>query len=910
MWIHYLLLASASQLVYALGSARAPIAVLGGFFEENAFMRRSFLLAVNTVNECTRDYEICELIHNTGDDVDLNRYHKVQIIAKAAEVDDDLIYIYKKFGQMAGANGSLSGDEGLGLSSVIGPHERTASVYTQGLCALHDIPHIVIRRESRPTPGPVKPINLYPDTNALAAVYAQMIKRMKWESFSILYEDTDGLIALQDVLKIYPMVPPYTHDIRAFKLGSGPNFSEPLLTAKYSGHKNFLLDCDYDILFDVMRQAQEVGLMSEAYKYIITSLNFQATNLWAFQHTGANISGLRLVDPDDPFVSSFVGTHLYDFGIESVDKLRVEDALMFDAVALFAQGYKDLAYANPNGRRGAKLPKDYSQARPWPEGLSLRNYILSSKLNGLTGPLMFDADGLRRNFKLDVLNLHHTGLAKVGTWHPDRGFDELNLVNEVALEHFKVLITMNAPYAQKVNRSGSLTGNDRYEGFVIDIIKAIAKELNFNYTFYVQADSDNGSCKKDNSTKQCSCTGMMGKILRDEMDMAITDLTITENRAQCIQFSTTFMNLGMSILYKKPQKAKPKWYSFFMPFNRSVWMYLALVWITVSLLFYIFGRLSPPEWTNPYPCIDEPTELENQFQIDNAIWFTIGTLLQQGTEHAPIGMSTRCLAGWWWFFCLIITNTYTANLAAFLTIEKPEVIVRDIRDLYDQTTIKYGAKKGGATFKYFESATDPQTNAMYQNMIDPEWWKKWMVDTNDQGIALVAGEENNYAFFTESPTIEYVQHRICNLEQAGGLIDQKAYAIGFATNFKYALEVNEVMSKLNENSVVKNLYKKWWTEKGAVCTDSSSNLPTPMTLTQLVGVFYVLGGGFLVSFAVLSLEFALNVYSVSKSKKIAFKETFSKEVEFIKGMKSIKPVLRRKSSADNYSGDLMMTSQT
>lgn len=118
--------------------------------------------------------------------------------------------------------------------------------------------------------------------------------------------------------------------------------------------------------------------------------------------------------------------------------------------------------------------------------------------------------------------------------------------------------------------------------------------------------------------------------------MAITDLTITENRAKCIQFSTAFWNLGMSILYKKPQKAEANWYSFFLPFNRSVWKNLLLVWIQMSILFFVFGRLSPPEWTNPYPCVDEPSELHNQFTIGNAFWFTIGSLMQQGSELAPM----------------------------------------------------------------------------------------------------------------------------------------------------------------------------------------------------------------------------------------------------------------------------------
>lgn len=96
------------------------------------------------------------------------------------------------------------------------------------------------------------------------------------------------------------------------------------------------------------------------------------------------------------------------------------------------------------------------------------------------------------------------------------------------------------------------------------------------------------------------------------------------------------MMLGMSILFKKPQKAEATWYSFFAPFNYKVWLYIALTYTAVSVLFYAIGRLSALEWTSPYPCIDEPTELYNQFTINNAFWFTMGAKMQQGSEIAPM----------------------------------------------------------------------------------------------------------------------------------------------------------------------------------------------------------------------------------------------------------------------------------
>jgi ionotropic glutamate receptor len=44
--------------------------------------------------------------------------------------------------------------------------------------------------------------------------------------------------------------------------------------------------------------------------------------------------------------------------------------------------------------------------------------------------------------------------------------------------------------------------------------------------------------------------------------------------------------------------------------------------------------------------------------------------MQQGSDLNPKAASTRIVGGIWWFFTLIIISSYTANLAAFLTVER------------------------------------------------------------------------------------------------------------------------------------------------------------------------------------------------------------------------------------------------
>jgi glutamate receptor, ionotropic, invertebrate len=56
----------------------------------------------------------------------------------------------------------------------------------------------------------------------------------------------------------------------------------------------------------------------------------------------------------------------------------------------------------------------------------------------------------------------------------------------------------------------------------------------------------------------------------------------------------------------------------------------------------------------------------------------------------------------WWFFALIMVASYTANLAAFLTMDRMGSSISSAEDLAKQVKIKYGTVKGGSTMKFFQ----------------------------------------------------------------------------------------------------------------------------------------------------------------------------------------------------------------
>ena len=76
----------------------------------------------------------------------------------------------------------------------------------------------------------------------------------------------------------------------------------------------------------------------------------------------------------------------------------------------------------------------------------------------------------------------------------------------------------------------------------------------------------------------------------------------------------------------------------------------------------------------------------------------------------------RILASVWFLFAMIVIASYTANLAAFLTVETLEKPISSAEDLEKQDVIKYGVVKGGSTAKFFQTSTEELYQKMGQYM--------------------------------------------------------------------------------------------------------------------------------------------------------------------------------------------------
>lgn len=75
---------------------------------------------------------------------------------------------------------------------------------------------------------------------------------------------------------------------------------------KNSAEAHIILDCSTEKVYQVLKQSQQIGMMSDYHSYLITSLDLQTLDLEEFKYGGTNITAFRLVDPESVVVQNIV----------------------------------------------------------------------------------------------------------------------------------------------------------------------------------------------------------------------------------------------------------------------------------------------------------------------------------------------------------------------------------------------------------------------------------------------------------------------------------------------------------------------------------------------------------------------------------------------------------------------------
>jgi len=104
------------------------------------------------------------------------------------------------------------------------------------------------------------------------------------------------------------------------------------------------------------------------------------------------------------------------------------------------------------------------------------------------------------------------------------------------------LTTVSSNYELYI-KSNNLSSGERYEGFLVDMLKELSTMLGFTFTIHENPTGAYGSINDEGNW-----TGMIAEVASGAADMALADMTITAKREEAVDFTHPFLHIGLGVL--------------------------------------------------------------------------------------------------------------------------------------------------------------------------------------------------------------------------------------------------------------------------------------------------------------------------------------------------------------------------
>uniref|UniRef100_A0A9J2P213 Glutamate receptor n=2 Tax=Ascaris TaxID=6251 RepID=A0A9J2P213_ASCLU len=715
--------------------------------------------------------------------------------------------------------------------AVFGPRQYPANVLASSYTNRLTMPHFHIApRDAVKMSGTIKDrsIDIFPPPRSISDVLLAVVRYYKWTSLVLIYRRPSDLAELQHFIANSYFPRPF--EVITRMLPESEDYGVLLKEVRnVLDESHVIVHDDLDSTVPFLRQAAGLSMCTPLHHYIITHYDTMTLDLSEKAIAACNITAFSFVRRSaatEDLRSALVKAHIPmpPYSVDITTAVWSDALLLLGETMRSTEPYTDVVPCN----------------KGWDDGRRLINRIVQSGTAGTTGIIALDWMGKRTNFSIVVMKKSKNTFEELGEWRSVDGQFVLAVAskNETSkkesLENktLRVTVYLEEPFVmlKKAEKNEKLEGNERYEGYCIDLLQKIAEIRKFKYVLHEVKDKAYGS-KEANG----KWNGMVGELQRGDADLAVASLTISYSRSEVIDFTVPYMHLGISILFKKPEATDPSFFAFMSPLSMDVWISILIAYVVTSLAIWFLAAVSPYERLDSN--ISGASSLPNQFTLLNSFWFT-------GSELSPRAGSTRIAAVIWWFFTLIIISSYTANLAAFLTAQRMLSPIESADDLAKQTKIKYGTLGRGSTMTFFSESKIETYEQMWKFMSSQP---TLFVNSSKEGIWRV--KTSDYAYLMESSMLEYAVERDCDLMQIGGLLDQKGYGIGLPKGSPYRELISTTILRLQEKTVLTELKDRWWKkQRGSSHCDASKTTGGDLGTVSLYGIFIVLVSRSYISF--------------------------------------------------------------
>lgn len=254
-----------------------------------------------------------------------------------------------------------------------------------------------------------------------------------------------------------------------------------------------------------------------------------------------------------------------------------------------------------------------------------------------------------------------------------------------------------------------------------DLLDALKTDLNFTYVIREPEDGTFGSLTNG------SWSGIIKDLQNRRGDIAVVDLSVTEQRSQVVDF-TVGLEISASKLYMKIPQRSLSWSTFTRVFDTHFMLLLAASTVTLSLIFFII-----------FYFVNNETTIGPGLSVAT-VWLG---LLALEIPVAPNRMPGRILVFTVSIYGALVFWAYNAGLVSLLTAETFVYPIKSMKDLAEKSNYKLLLQGGTAYVDYFRSASEVSDRGIVWKRMD--FQDQVLKSTKDIEARLL--KDSNYVFF-------------------------------------------------------------------------------------------------------------------------------------------------------------------
>ncbi|EZA57395.1 ObirIr8a [Ooceraea biroi] len=491
------------------------------------------------------------------------------------------------------------------------------------------------------------------------------------------------------------------------------------------------------------------------------------------------------------------------------------------------------------------------------------NKILMTRMDG-NDTFEYWSEKSMITYKAEIVlqTVSHGSVDALGTWTRRAKIKEADGKRiEPARRFFRIgtapavpwSVSKKDPTTDQEMRNGD--AKEIWEGYCIDFVEKLSEKMHFDYDLVIPEDKEFGRRLPNGEW-----TGLIGDLVKGETDIVVAALTMTSEREEVIDFvAPYFEQSGILIVMRKPVR-KTSLFKFMTVLRLEVWLSIVGALTLTGIMIWILDKYSPYSARNnkqlyPYPC--------REFTLKESFWFALTSFTPQGGGEAPKALSSRTLVAAYWLFVVLMLATFTANLAAFLTVERMQSPVQSLEQLARQSRINYTVLANSSAHQYFinmKNAEDKLYTVWKEITLnstsDQVEYRVWdypikeqyghilqaltqvgPVKTTEEGFQkVIESEKAEFAFIHDSSEIKYEVTKNCNLTEVGEVFAEQPYAIAVQQGSHLQEEISRTILDLQKDRYFETLAAKYWNQSlKAQCPNSDDN--EGITLESLGGVF-------------------------------------------------------------------------